>query len=184
MSPWQRILSTAAMVIVCLGLPAASGAGEARQPSRQDAAQAGQPPAVATRPRLSKADLPALKRCDRAQVFAALGIFHGPPDAKLPINVYLDGLENYDCRGTPSDPGVIKREVRAFLDRELPGFGELFRMLSWKEIGPAAMLSRAAGGIAAGRPVFCVPGSTDAVKLAMESLILPELGHIIGELRR
>ena len=56
-------------------------------------------------------------RAFRDRPFAALGIFHGPPDAKLPINVYLDGLENYDCRGTPSDPGVIKREVRAFLDR-------------------------------------------------------------------
>lgn len=60
-------------------------------------------------------------RAFRDRPFAALGIFQGPPpDApgpKPPINVYLDGLENYDCRGAPSDPGVIEREVRAFLDR-------------------------------------------------------------------
>ena len=60
-------------------------------------------------------------RAFRDRPFAALGIFQGPPPdrpgPKPPINVYLDGLENYDCRGTPSDPGVIEREVRAFLDR-------------------------------------------------------------------
>ncbi len=74
--------------------------------------------------------------------------------------------------------------VRTFLDRELPGFGELFRALSHAEIGSAAMLSRAVGGIAAGKPVFSLPGSRAAVVLGMERLVLPELGHVIRELRK
>ncbi len=74
--------------------------------------------------------------------------------------------------------------VRAFLDRELPGFGEIFRSLSHTRIGAAAMLSRSVGGIAAGKPVFSLPGSPSAVTLGMEELILPELGHLVHELRR
>jgi len=74
--------------------------------------------------------------------------------------------------------------VREFLDRELPGFGELFRSLSYAQIRSAAMLSRAMGGIASGKPVFCLPGSRAAVVLGMEELILPELGHLIYEIRK
>ncbi len=74
--------------------------------------------------------------------------------------------------------------VRRRLDRELPGFGELFRMLSWDQVGAAAMLSRAVGGSAAGKAVFSLPGSTKAVELAMEKLLVPELGHVLRELRR
>ena len=61
----------------------------------------------------------------------------------------------------------------------LPGFGELFRMLSYQEIGAAAMLSRACGGVIDGKPVLLMPGSTAAVMLAMEKLVLPELGHLV-----
>ena len=71
-----------------------------------------------------------------------------------------------------------------FLERPLPGFGELFRMLSFEEVGAAAMLSRATGGIAAGKPLFVLPGSTKAVTLALSRLILPALPHLLGELRR
>ncbi len=74
--------------------------------------------------------------------------------------------------------------VRAFLEVEIPGFGEFFRSLSRERIGTAAMLSRALAGVARGKPVFCLPGSPDAVALGMDELILPELGHIIEELRR
>lgn len=74
--------------------------------------------------------------------------------------------------------------VRLRLERELPGFGELFRMLSFAEIGSAAMLSSAIGGVARGRAVFALPGSVAACQLAMEKLILPELGHIAGELKK
>jgi len=73
--------------------------------------------------------------------------------------------------------------VAGLLDKRLDGFGELFRMLSFREVGSAAMLSRALGGTAAGKIVFSLPGSTAAVKLALESLILPELGHLMAELR-
>lgn len=74
--------------------------------------------------------------------------------------------------------------LRALLDRELPGFGELFRMLSWEEIGAAAMLSRAVAGHIGRVAVFSMPGSSGAVRLAMEKLILPELGHVIQQLRK
>jgi molybdenum cofactor biosynthesis protein B len=74
--------------------------------------------------------------------------------------------------------------VTALLDTRLDGFGELFRALSYREIGPAAMLSRAVAGSARGRAVFCMPGSPAAVRLAMESLILPEIGHVVAELRK
>jgi len=67
------------------------------------------------------------------------------------------------------------------LDRTLPGFGELFRMLSYEEIGSAALPSRALAGLVQGRVVFVIPGSRGAVKLAMEKLILPELGHLTAE---
>jgi molybdenum cofactor biosynthesis protein B len=74
--------------------------------------------------------------------------------------------------------------VRQFLERELPGFGELFRHLSFEQVGPAAMLSRALGGIASGKAVFLLPGSPRAVVLGMEKLVLPEIRHIVHELRK
>ena len=74
--------------------------------------------------------------------------------------------------------------ISAILDRRLDGFGELFRALSFQQIGSAAMLSRAVGGIIAGRPIFSMPGSPSAVRLAMEKLILPELGHVVSEATR
>ena len=74
--------------------------------------------------------------------------------------------------------------VEEILDTPLPGFGELFRMLSWNQIGSGAMLSRAAGGIARGKIVLAMPGSTAAVELAMTKLILPEIRHLIQQLRK
>ena len=70
----------------------------------------------------------------------------------------------------------------ALLEREMPGFGELFRQLSFHEIGAAAMLSRALAGVARGKLLFALPGSEAACRLALEQLILPELGHMVGEL--
>ena len=69
--------------------------------------------------------------------------------------------------------------VSPLLEKRIDGFGELFRMKSYDEIGTAAMLSRAIAGIIAGKAVFCIPGSTGAVKLAVESLIIPEIRHIL-----
>lgn len=85
--------------------------------------------------------------------------------------------------------GVARRDstfeaVSALFEKRIDGFGELFRALSFAEIGPAAMLSRAAAGVVAGVAVFSMPGSPDAVRLAMDRLIVPELAHVVGELRR
>jgi len=73
--------------------------------------------------------------------------------------------------------------VEPFFEKKMEGFGELFRMLSYEEIGTSALLSRAAAGIAGGKAIFCIPGSTGAVKLATERIILPELRHIISHAR-
>jgi len=71
--------------------------------------------------------------------------------------------------------------ISALLTKPMPGYGELFRMLSFDDIGPAAMLSRAVGGAIDGRIVLTMPGSTAAVRLAMEKLILPEIAHLVHE---
>jgi molybdenum cofactor biosynthesis protein B len=76
---------------------------------------------------------------------------------------------------------VTPEAVEPLLDRVVPGFGELFRALSYEQVGSAALLSRALAGLAAGRAVFVLPGSRGAVELAMEKLILPELGHLAAE---
>ena len=85
--------------------------------------------------------------------------------------------------------GVTSRDstfeaVEALLDKRLPGFGELFRMLSFQEIGAAAMLSRAQLGVHARRIVASLPGSPNACRLALEKLLLPELGHLVREVGR
>src|SRR5690349_6234896 len=85
--------------------------------------------------------------------------------------------------------GITSRDstfeaVEALLDKRLPGFGELFRMLSYAEVGAAAMLSRAQGGVVQGRALFSLPGSPNACRLALDKLILPELGHVLREVRR
>jgi molybdenum cofactor biosynthesis protein B len=79
-----------------------------------------------------------------------------------------------------SQTDVTFETISPLLERQLPGFGEIFRRISYDEIGPAAMMSRAFAGIIKGKVVFCLPGSPNGVKTAMERLILPELGHIIG----
>jgi molybdenum cofactor biosynthesis protein B len=90
---------------------------------------------------------------------------------------------------TTGGTGITLRDstheaISALLDKQLDGFGELFRMLSYAEIGAAAMLSRACAGTLGRTAVFSLPGSEPAVRLAMTRLILPELGHVVRELRR
>jgi molybdenum cofactor biosynthesis protein B len=68
--------------------------------------------------------------------------------------------------------------------KRLDGFGELFRMLSYQQIGPAAMMSRACAGVVAGRVLVALPGSEAAVRLAMERLLIPELGHLVQQATR
>ena len=72
--------------------------------------------------------------------------------------------------------------IAGLLDKRIDGFGELFRMLSWQEVGPAAMLSRAVAGVAGGTLVVAMPGSANAVRLAMTRLVTPELGHLVYEI--
>jgi molybdopterin adenylyltransferase len=72
----------------------------------------------------------------------------------------------------------------SMLEKKLPGFGELFRMLSYQQIGSAAMMSRATAGISARHVVVALPGSEAAVRLAMEKLLLPELGHLVQQIRK
>jgi len=80
------------------------------------------------------------------------------------------GLTHDDCTIEAISP---------LLDKKIDGFGELFRMLSYQQIGSAAMLSRALGGIWSGKVIFCIPGSPGAVELATSKLILPEITHIL-----
>jgi molybdenum cofactor biosynthesis protein B len=87
---------------------------------------------------------------------------------------------------TTGGTGITSRDstfeaVDALLEKRLDGFGELFRMLSFEQIGPAAMMSRASAGLAAGKIVVSLPGSEGAVRLAMERLLLPELGHLVQQ---
>jgi molybdopterin adenylyltransferase len=85
--------------------------------------------------------------------------------------------------------GITSRDgtyeaVNQLLEKRLDGFGELFRMLSFQEIGAAAMMSRATAGTARGKAVFVLPGSPNAVRLAMTRLIIPELGHVVQQLAK
>jgi molybdenum cofactor biosynthesis protein B len=90
---------------------------------------------------------------------------------------------------TTGGTGISSRDstyevVGTMLQKRLDGFGELFRMLSHQEIGSAAMLSRACAGLVAGRIVISLPGSEAAVRLAMERLVIPELGHLVQQASR
>jgi molybdenum cofactor biosynthesis protein B len=113
-------------------------------------------------------------------------------DDRPAIEETIDGLldrDDLDAIVSNGGTGIARRDntvpvVQARLDLPLPGFGELFRMLSWEQVGSAAMLSRAVGGVARGKLLFALPGSTQAVELAMTKLILPELRHLVRELRR
>lgn len=101
----------------------------------------------------------------------------------------LIARDDIDAILTNGGTGISRRDrtidvVEKVIEQPLPGFGELFRMLSWQEIGSGAMLSRAAGGVVGRKLLFAMPGSTAAVELAMTKLILPEIGHLVKELRK
>jgi molybdenum cofactor biosynthesis protein B len=90
---------------------------------------------------------------------------------------------------TSGGTGISRRDITTetlteLLDKKIEGFGELFRRLSYEEIGEAAIISRATAGATNGKLVFCLPGSKNAVKLALTKLILPGLGHMIKEANR
>ena len=90
---------------------------------------------------------------------------------------------------TSGGTGITGRDntvpiVESLILKPMPGFGELFRMLSYQEVGAAAMLSRALGGLAKGALLFALPGSSNAVKTAWEKLLKDELGHLVFEMLR
>ncbi|AUC62129.1 molybdenum cofactor biosynthesis protein MoaB [Cyanobacterium sp. HL-69] len=105
---------------------------------------------------------------------------------KLSIND-LSKRETIDILILSGGTGISPRDntfdvVDGLLDKEIPGFGEIFRYLSYQEIGSRAMISRAIAGIYNNKIIFSLPGSSNAVTLAMEKLILPELNHLITQL--
>ena len=111
-----------------------------------------------------------------------------PDQIAARVRALADGAE-VDAVLLTGGTGVAARDgtveaLTPLLDRRLDGFGELFRALSYAEIGPAAMLSRALGGTRGKVAIFAMPGSPAAVELALGKLILPELGHLVGQLRQ
>jgi molybdenum cofactor biosynthesis protein B len=110
-------------------------------------------------------------------------------EAKPILDAVDQASRTCDAILTNGGTGLAKRDVTIAsltpsFEKMLPGFGELFRSLSYEAIGSAAMLSGVVAGVYHGRLVFCLPGSPDACRLAVEKLILPELGHAVGVMRR
>jgi molybdenum cofactor biosynthesis protein B len=141
------------------------------------------------------------ERCDRSgQLIRRLAEAAGhrivdyrllPDEPEQIRSCVQDWLAREDCDAivVNGGTGIAPRDrtheaIARLIDQRLDGFGELFRMLSFEQVGSAAMLSRAVAGIARGKPLFSVPGSPGAAELALTRLILPELGHLLGELRQ
>ena len=109
------------------------------------------------------------------------------PDDPGTVRAHLEellALPGLDAVIVNGGTGIAPRDatfeaITALLEKRLDGFGELFRMLSWEQVGSAAILSRATAGVARGKIVVSVPGSQAAVELAMQKLLLPELGHMV-----
>ncbi len=111
-----------------------------------------------------------------------------PEEVEAQLSAWLAGGA-LDLIITTGGTGISSRDttievVGRLLDKRLDGFGELFRMLSWKQIKAAAMLSRAVAGLAGETLLFSLPGSPNAIRLALTELILPELPHLLWERRR
>ena len=120
---------------------------------------------------------------------AGRSIVKDDPDAiRSTLMAQLDGSTAHVII-TTGGTGITSRDstyevVCNLFDKRLEGFGELFRMLSYQDIGPSAMLSRACAGTAQGKIIITLPGSVNAVRLGMTKLIVPELGHLVRELSR
>lgn len=111
------------------------------------------------------------------------------PDRMRPLVLELVRDDAVEAILLTGGTGIGRRDqtfetISAMLTKPMPGYGELFRMLSFDDIGPAAMLSRAVGGAIEGKIVLTMPGSTAAVRLAMEKLIVPEIAHLVHEARK
>ena len=111
-----------------------------------------------------------------------------PGDVRQAVTALVND-SSVDVVITTGGTGITARDstfeaIDGLLQKRLAGFGELFRMLSYHEIGAAAMLSRATAGLCGRTIILALPGSERAVRLAMEKLVLPELGHLVREARR
>ena len=111
------------------------------------------------------------------------------PAQMRPLLLELCGRADLDAILLTGGTGIGSRDqtfetVSGLLDKPMPGYGEIFRMLSFQEIGPAACLSRAVAGLARGKVILTMPGSPAGVRLAMERIIVPELRHFVREARR
>ena len=114
------------------------------------------------------------------------------PDEPARMRPLLESLrrrDDVDAILLTGGTGITSRDqtfetVSSLLDKSLPGYGEVFRMLSFQEIGPAAILSRAVGGLLGRKVLLTMPGSPAAVRLAMEKIIVPELRHLVREAQR
>jgi molybdenum cofactor biosynthesis protein B len=111
---------------------------------------------------------------DETQIQDAVMYVMGMPEIDVAIFSGGTGI-------TPTD--ITIETVTPFFDKTLPGFGEFFRKTSFDKVGSAAVLSRATAGVVKGKAVFCIPGSPDAVKTALETLILSEAPHIVKHAR-
>jgi molybdenum cofactor biosynthesis protein B len=112
-----------------------------------------------------------------------------PDDREKLSAAIVENLPNLDAIVINGGTGISARDgstevVKSLLDKELDGFGEIFRMLSFNEIGSAAIMSRAIAGVRKGKLIIALPGSTGACKLAMNQLIIPEIGHIVSLLNQ
>lgn len=112
------------------------------------------------------------------------------PDGKIPIiEAVLFALESpADIVITSGGTGLAPKDltiesITPFFEKELPGFGELFRYKSLEDIGTSVILTRASAGVIKGKAVFCLPGSPNAVRLALSEIIIPEAGHIVRHVR-
>jgi len=131
-----------------------------------------------------------------AELLAAAGhAVHGraivKDDAEFVRETIVRQLASQDVQAiiTTGGTGITSRDstydaIAGLLQKRLDGFGELFRMLSYQQIGAAAMMSRACAGLASGRIIVSLPGSEAAVRLAMERLVIPELGHLVQQAAR
>ena len=115
-------------------------------------------------------------------------ILKDEPDQLAAMVQTLLGRSDVDAIITNGGTGIAPRDttfeaIQGLLEKEISGFGEMFRMLSYADIGSAAMLTRATAGVAQGKAIISLPGSTGAVELGMTKLVLPELGHMMFLLR-
>lgn len=122
-------------------------------------------------------------------VVVAREIIPDEPARMKPLLEALSERDDVDAILMTGGTGITSRDqtfetVSQLLDKPLPGYGEVFRMLSFQEIGPAAILSRAVGGLMGRKVLLTMPGSPAAVRLAMEKIIVPELPHLVREARR